>query len=68
MARSMDREYEGFKKNFRDLRMHVDVGLKFYHARRTDSDARFHDVFELLNSLLGPTQEHQQKLAQRAHE
>lgn len=68
MAGIVDREYEGFRKIFRDLRLHVDVGLKLYQARRNDSDARFHDLFQMLDSLLGPAQKHQQTLAQRAHQ
>ena len=68
MAGIVDREYEGFRKIFRDLRLHVDVGLKLYQARRNESDARFHDLFQMLDSLLGPAQKHQQTLAQSAHQ
>lgn len=59
----LEKEYEGFKKLFSDLRQHVDEGLKAYKARRSDSDAQFHDLFETLDALLPCVQENQQKLA-----
>ena len=55
----MDVERINFKKLFRDLRLHVDVGMKLYQAKRTDSDARFHDVFESLSILLESIQKSQ---------
>lgn len=48
----MDVERINFNKLFRDLRMHIDVGVKLYQAKRTESDARFHDLFESLSNLL----------------
>ena len=59
----MDVERINFRKLFRDVRMHVDVGLKLYQAKRTDSDARFHDLFESLDSLLVATQKSQEVLS-----
>ena len=66
MAVSTDRDFKGFEKIFRDLRLHVDVGLKLYQARRTDTDIRFLELFETVASLLTPTEQHQQALAQGA--
>ena len=59
----MDVERINFKKLFRDVRLHVDVGLKLYQAKRTDSDARFHDLFESLDLLLGSVQKSQEILS-----
>ena len=59
----MDVEKINFKKLFRDVRMHIDVGVKLYQAKRTDSDARFHDLFESLDSLLGSIQKSQEILS-----
>lgn len=59
----MDVEKINFKKLFRDVRMHVDVGVKLYQAKRTDSDARFYDLFESLNSLLESVQKNQDVLS-----
>lgn len=59
----MDVEKINFKKLFRDVRLHTDVGLKLYQAKRTDSDARFHDLFEALDRLLGSTQKSQEILS-----
>lgn len=61
-------EYYSFKKIFRDLQKHVNVGLKLYQARRTDSDSKFRDLFESLNSILEPLEAHQTKIADRAAE
>lgn len=59
----MDVEKINFKKLFRDLRMHIDVGVKLYQAKRTDSDARFYDLFESLNLLLESVQKSQDVLS-----
>ena len=59
----MDVERINFSKLFRDLRMHIDVGVKLYQAKRTDSDAKFHDLFESLNSLLRSIQGSQEVLS-----
>ncbi len=60
------RELSDFKKIFRDLRLHVDVGVRLHHARRTDSDRRFSDVFEALNTLLPSVEGYQKKLSEGA--
>jgi hypothetical protein len=59
----MDVEKINFKKLFRDVRLHIDVGLKLYQAKRTESDARFHDLFESLDRLLGSVQKSQEILS-----
>ena len=61
-------EYYSFGKIFRDLQKHVDVGLHLYQARRTDTDAKFRDLFEKLDSLLLPLETHQKKIGERAAE
>lgn len=61
-------EYYSFTKIFRDLQKHVNVGLKLYQARRTDTDGKFRDLFESLNSILEPLEAHQRKIADRAAE
>lgn len=61
-------EYYSFRKIFRDLQKHVNVGLKLYQARRTDTDAKFRDLFECLDVVLGPLEDHQGKIAERAAE
>lgn len=59
----MDVEKINFGKLFRDIRMHVDVGLKLYRAKRNEKDAAFFEIFEKLDSTLGQTQEHQEYLS-----
>lgn len=59
----MDVEKINFRKLFRDVRMHVDVGVKLYQAKRTDTDARFYDLFESLNLLLESVQKSQDVLS-----
>ena len=59
----MDVEKINFRKLFRDVRMHVDVGMKLYQAKRTESDARFYDLFESLNLLLESVQKSQDVLS-----
>lgn len=61
-------EYYSFIKIFRDLQKHVNVGLKLYQARRTDSDSKFRDLFESLDAILQPLETHQKKIADRAAE
>jgi hypothetical protein len=56
----MDVEKINFKKLFRDIRLHVDVGLKLYHAKRTEKDATFHEIFQNLDTALGQAQGHQE--------
>lgn len=59
----MDVERINFRKLFRDVRMHVDVGLKLYQAKRNESDTRFHDLFESLRTLLESVQKSQEILS-----
>ncbi|CAI8049801.1 Hormone-sensitive lipase [Geodia barretti] len=61
-------EYYSFRKIFRDLQKYITVGLKLYQARRTDTDAKFKDLFENLDSLLGPLETQQIKIGERAAE
>lgn len=61
-------EYYSFRKIFRDLQKYITVGLKLYQARRTDTDAKFRDLFENLDSLLGPLETQQIKIGERAAE
>ena len=61
-------EYYSFTKIFRDLQRHVDVGLKLYQARRTDTDSKFRDLFESLDAILQPLDRHQRAIADRAKE
>lgn len=61
-------EYHAFKKIFRDIQKHVNAGLKLYQARRTDTDGKFRDLFESLNAVLVPLEEHQKKIGERAAE
>lgn len=56
----MDVERINFRKLFRDIRLHVDVGLKLYRAKRTERDATFYEIFEKLDTALGLSQEHQE--------
>lgn len=59
----MEVEKINFRKLFRDIRVHVDVGLKLYRARRNEKDATFHEIFERLDSTIEKTQEHQEYLS-----
>lgn len=59
----MDVERINFRKLFRDVRLHVDVGLKLYRARRTEKDATFYEIFEKLDSVLVLAQEHQEYIS-----
>ena len=61
-------EYYSFRKIFRDLQKYITVGLKLYQARRTDTDTKFKDLFENLDSLLGPLETQQIKIGERAAE
>ena len=60
----MEVERINFKKLFRDIRLHIDVGLKLYRAKRTEKDATFFEIFEKLDVALGSTQEHQEYIIQ----
>ena len=68
MSMSALGEFHSFRKIFRDLRKHVNVGLKLYQARRTDADSKFRDLFESLDATLEPLEEHQRKIGDRAAE
>ena len=63
-ASSLGREFMIFKKLFRDLRLHTDVGLKLYNAKRKEMDERFYDVFYELNVAIDPLEQHQTALAE----
>lgn len=58
----MDVEKINFRKLFRDIKLQVDVGVKLYQAKRTDSDAKFYELFDSLQFLLSPTRDHQETL------
>ena len=57
-----------FQKVYQDVRTHIDVGLQLYmySARRKSTDARFHDLFVLLDSLVNTVGEHQKTLSDGA--
>ena len=61
-------EYYSFRKIFRDLQKHANVGLKLYQARRTDADSKFRDLFESLDAVLEPLETNQRRIADRAAE
>ena len=61
---SLGREFMIFKKLFRDLRLHTDVGLKLYNAKRKEIDERFYDVFFELNLAIDLLEQHQTALAE----
>ena len=60
-------EYEELPEILADIRQHVDKGLKQYQARKKDTEARFHELFETLDGLLPAVEKHQAILAQGAH-
>lgn len=64
----MDVERINFRKLFRDIQMHIDVGCKLYRAKRTDNDYTFYEIFDNLNNLIGLTQEHQEYLSAHVSE
>lgn len=61
----MDVEKINFRKLFRDIRAHVDVGLKLYRAQRKEDDATFYEIFLKYQSLLEQVQSHQEYLSSR---
>ena len=60
----MEVEKINFRKLFRDIRLHVDVGLKLYRAKRSEKDATFYEIFEKLDSAVEQSQEHQEYILQ----
>ena len=64
----MDVERINFRKLFRDVQMHVDVGCKLYKSRRTENDSTFFEIFDKLNTLVGQAQEHQEYLSAHVSE
>lgn len=68
MSSSVLGEYYSFRKIFRDLQKYITVGLNLYQARRTDTDAKFRDLFESLDSILPPLETNQRKIGERAAE
>ncbi len=65
MTRIMEVENINFKKLFRDIRLHVDVGVKLYRTQRTEDDAKFNEIFYKLDSALELTQKHQEHMITR---
>lgn len=68
MSSSVLGEYYSFRKIFRDLQKYITVGLNLYQTRRTDTDAKFRDLFESLDSILPPLETNQRKIGERAAE
>lgn len=64
----MDIDKVNFRKLFRDIRMHVDVALKLYRAKRTEDDSVFHDIFKKLDSILRQAQESQEYISAHVSE
>lgn len=64
----LDREYMIFKKLFRDLRLHTDVGLKLYNAKRKEIDEKFYAVFYELSLVIALLEQHQTALAEGKHQ
>ena len=64
MSQRLDREYLVFKKHFRDLRLHVDVGVRLYQAKRKQLDHKFYVVYEELATLVDPLEQHQLTLCE----
>lgn len=64
MAERLEREFSGFKKHFRDFRLHVDVGLRLYKAKRKEIDQKFYAVYEELTILIDPVEQHQITLSE----
>ena len=52
-----------FKKLFRDIDLHVDVGLKLYKAQRSESDTILYRVFTRLRESLDESRKDQEKLS-----
>ncbi len=64
----MDVDRINFRKLFRDIQMHVDVGCKLYQSKRTENDYAFYEIFDKLNSIIGLAQEHQEHLSAHVSE
>ena len=58
----MDVERVNFRKLFRDIKLHVNVGLRFFQSKRNDSDTKFYELFDSLQFLLESAREHQETL------
>jgi len=52
-----------FKKLFRDIDLHVDVGLKLYKAQRSESDTVLYGVFTRLREHLDEARINQEKIS-----
>ena len=62
-----DRDEEfTFRKLFRDLNLHVDVGVRYYKAQRTDTDATFYAMYVELKDLLTYAQKNEEFVLQEA--
>lgn len=64
MTGRLEREFEGFKKQFRDLRLLTDVGLRLYKSKRKEINSRFYAVYEELTALIDPLEQHQITLSE----
>ena len=61
-----DIEKTNFKKLFRDIRRHVAAGQKLHQSKRTDTDARFLELFDSLDSLLASVERNAERLTSGA--
>ena len=62
-----DRDEEfTFRKLFRDLNMHVDVGVRYYKAQRTETDATFYAMYVELKDQLVYAQKNLEFILQEA--
>ena len=59
----MDVEKIGFRKLFRDIKSHVDVGIKLYRSQRTEDDTKFYEIFKKLETVTEQVRAHQIYLA-----
>ena len=62
-VRVTDVEKINFRKLFRDIDLHVDVGLKLYKAQRSETDSTFYGIFSKLKEYLDDTHKHQEKVS-----
>ena len=66
-ASSGDRDEEfTFRKLFRDLNLHVDVGYRYYKAQRTGMDSTFYAMYADMKDLLSYAQKNLEFVLQEA--